>query len=278
MSQKIIKNQRATNQFKIKRTLRAKILKRLADIFNFLYKKGMCYNALDSYNSLDLLLLTRKSYIRLGDGEFRIIAGFDQANQQYHPELRKGLIKIIKQYRPDSKYFLGLTNWNLTADINTLKKRKSYGIWRYARFFLWRFSIHKKSKMPYLETDMFRVGEVGLSNSEIERIWLPYEYIIIVHNSKEYFEWFKNKYPLKKMFFVKIPERDFFFVLNEKEQEILNIINYHKIPKEKLIILIAAGPGGKILCYNLINRDFYVCDMGHYFHMRYHLEKIGKED
>ncbi len=58
---------------------------------------------------------------------------------------------------------------------------------------------------------MFRVGEAGLPNELIEKLWLPYEYIIVIHNSEKYFNWFKSKYPSKTMFFIKIPDRDFFF-------------------------------------------------------------------
>lgn len=265
-----IKGQRPFVPIKRRRTLRAKILKRVADIFNFFYKGPMIYNSLNSQESIELLLRDRKSLIRFGNGESEIMAGFDMGTQRYHKDLRNSLIKILKEYSQDSRYFVALPNWNLTVDVKTLKERKNYSIWRYMRYFLWRFNIHKKSKMPYLEANMFRIEEKELSDDRIEKLWMPYKNLLLVHNSEEYFNWFSNKYPSKNMFFIKIPDRDFFFVLKEKQREILEVLN--NISKEDSVILVSAGPGGKVLCYNLSQMGFLCYDMGNYFHMRYHLE------
>jgi len=269
----VIKSQRPLISIKRKKTLRAKIIKRLADIFNFFYRDGMIYNALDSKQSLELLIKTRKSLIRLGNGESEIIAGFDMGTQRYHPELRKQLIKILKDYSLESSYLLALPNSNLTVNIKTLQERKNYKIWRYMRYFLWLYKIHKVNKMPFLEANMFRIGEEGLPDYEIEKLWIPYEHIIIVHNSQEYFEWFRNKYPLKTISFIKIPDRDFFFVLKDKQYEILKVFQKFNISKENSVILVSAGPGGKVLCYNLSKLSFLCYDMGNFFHMRYQLER-----
>ncbi|WP_161936170.1 GT-D fold domain-containing glycosyltransferase [Thermodesulfovibrio aggregans] len=268
-----IKSERPAEPIKRKRTIRAKVLKRVADIFNFFYRGPMIYNGLNSEESINLLLQNRKSLIRFGNGESEIMAGFDMGTQRYHPELRNSLIKILNEYSESSKYYLALTNWNLKVDVKTLKKRKNYKIWRYMRYFLWYFDIHGKSKLPFLETDMFRVGEAGLPNELIEKLWLPYEYIIVIHNSEKYFNWFKSKYPSKTMFFIKIPDRDFFFVLEQKQREILDIFAKYDIPKNNSVILVSAGPGAKVLCYNLSQMDFLCYDMGNYFHMRYRLEQ-----
>lgn len=264
-----IKSQRPKQPIKRKRTIRAKILKRVADIFSFFYRGPMLYNALNSEESINLLLKERKSLIRFGNGESEIMAGFDMGTQRYHPELRKALIRILKEYCKDSKYFLALPNWNLTVDVKTLKERGNYKIWRYMRYFLWSLNIQRKTEVSFLEANMFRVGQEGISEELIEKLWLPYKNIIIVHNSEKYFHWFKNKYPSKNVFFVKIPDRDFFFVLGEKQKEIIEFFPKNTISKDDTVILVSAGPGAKVLCYNLAKMNFLCYDMGNYFHMRY---------
>ncbi|GAB6182653.1 GT-D fold domain-containing glycosyltransferase [Thermodesulfovibrio hydrogeniphilus] len=272
----IIKSERPKEPILKKKRIFYRFNKLKVIIFNLLFKRGFKYNALSAEESLDLLLKTKKSLIRFGNGESEIIVGLDMGTQEYRKELRKKLIEIWKNYSENSPYLMALTNWNLTADIKELKRRGTFGIWRFMRYLLWKYKI-EKSSLPYPETDMFRASEVTLPYEKIELLWKDFQNIIMVHNSNEYFNWFKNKNLDKKVWFVKIPDKNMFDVLNEIKSKILQLINYNDLPATNTVILLAGGPGGKVLCYELINLGYRCYDMGNFFHTFYQLEKLQNE-
>lgn len=245
----------------------------LTNLYNFFNREGLKYRALRSEESLQMLLESKKSLIRYGNGESEIIVGMDMATQEYDKELQKNLIKIIKEYSPYSNYLLALTNWNLTQSVSDLKaspKKRKYRMWRYMRYVFWRLGMDKIN-MPFLETDMFRVGHVGLSRDKTEKLWKDKSHIIMVHNNEEYFRWFQEGYKNNNIYFVKIPEKNFFSVLPETQGKIMRLIQDNNIDKNDLVILVSAGPGSNVLCYNLCQKDAdYLCyDMGNFFHMHY---------
>jgi hypothetical protein len=242
----------------------------LTNLYNLFHTQGFQYNALSSKESLEILLRSGKSLIRFGNGESEIIVGLDMATQEYNGELANSLKEIVKNYTKDCNYLLALTNWNLRKSTKQLKDENRFRLWRYMRYVFWKLHMNKIS-MPFLETDMFRKGPVGLSISEIEKLWRNRQSIIMVHNTKEYYDWFKNKYFGKKVYFVQIPDKNFFSVLKNTQSKIEQIINNNKIEKDDLLILVSAGPGGKVLCYNLCQPPFgYLCyDMGNFFHMHF---------
>lgn len=269
----LIKSQRPKEAIIKKKRLIFRLNRFLTTLFNLFYRSPLRYYALSSEESLDILLKTKKSYIRFGNGESEIIVGLDMATQFYSKELKKGLLEIIKHYSPQCNYLLGLTNWNLTKSVKELKatpKKYKYKMWRYMRYVFWKYSMNK-IEMPFLETDMFRVGPVGLMRDKIEKLWADISNIIMVHNSEEYFRWFSREYNNKKIYFIKIPDDNFFSVLYETQEEIIRLIKDNNINKDDLVVLVAAGPGAKVLCYNLCQKDgSYLCyDMGNFFHMHY---------
>ncbi len=273
----IIKNQRPKEPIIKKKRLIFRLNRFLTNVFNFFYRGHLRYHALNAEESLKMLLKTKKSYIRFGDGESDILVGFDRATQVYDRNLRKALIKIIKDYNPYCNYLLGLSNWNLTQSVQELKatpQKRKYRMWRYMRYVFWRLGMDKID-MPFLETDMFRVGPVGLERHKIEKLWANVTNIIMIHNSEEYFRWFSKEYNSKIIYFITIPDKNFFSVLPETQEKIIRLVKDNHISKDNLVILVAAGAGAKVLCYNLCQKDDnYLCyDMGHFFHMHYHDSK-----
>lgn len=270
----IIKSQRPREAIIKKKRFIFRINRFMVTIFNFFCRGSLCYHSLSSEESLEILLKTKKSYIRLGNGESEIIVGLDTRTQLYSKKLKKGLLEIIMHYSPQSNYLLGLTNWNLTKSVDELKatpKKYKYKMWRYMRYIFFKYSMNKID-MPFLEADMFRIGQVGLTRNKIERLWANIPNIIMVNNSEEYFRWFNEEYKNKRIYFVKIPDKNFFSVLLETQKKINRLVKDNKICKEDFVVLVAGGPGAKILCYNLCQKDEnYLCyDMGNFFHMHYH--------
>lgn len=264
------KSQRPKEPIIKKKRLIFRINRFITNLYNFFVRDGLKYNALSSEESLKILLKSGKSLIRFGNGESEILVGLDMATQQYDKELALGLKKIVESYNPQCNYLLALTNWNLKKSVKQLKKENRFRLWRYMRYVFWRLRMNRIS-MPFLETDMFRVGPVGLPINEIEKLWSNKKNIIIVHNTAEYFRWFSNKYFDKTVYFIRIPDKNFFYFVNDAERQIKELISKNRIDNDDLLILVSAGPGGKILCYNLCQENSnYLCyDMGNFFHMHY---------
>jgi hypothetical protein len=270
----LIKGQRPVRPLKRNKTIRYRFNKVYAAIFNSIYRDGLRYHALTPEESLQILLQTRKSLIRFGNGESEIMVGSGMGTQEYHKDLRRGLIEIIKNYSPQSNYLLALTNWQLCKSVDELKAtpgKKAYYIWRFMRYLYWRLGMDKID-MPFLEADMFRIGPVGLKKEEIKTLWQGISNIIIVYNSKKHFDLFRKEHKDKNVFFIQIPDKNFFYMIPQTRQEITDTIKGYSIDKGDLAVLVAGGPGANILCYNLCQRDGVLCyDMGNFFHMHYHI-------
>ncbi len=70
----------------------------LAAIVYFLYKKHILHNRIRVHGideTIDVLLNTKKSMVRFGDGEIVIIRGRDCVRQEASPEIGQGLAKIL---------------------------------------------------------------------------------------------------------------------------------------------------------------------------------------
>lgn len=270
----MLRSERPVEPIIRRKTLNFRVNRFLTNLFNLFYRKGLRYKSLNSEESLRLLLETRKSYIRFGNGESEILVGLDMATQLYDRKLEKALKKIIEDYTPDCNYLLGLTNWCLTQSVKELKstpKQTKYRIWRFMRYVFWKLGM-SGIDMPFLEADMFRVGPVGLKREDIELLWRDMKKIIMVHNNEKYFQRFSEELgdKEKKTYFVRIPDKNFFSVLQETQEKIIDLIKENSINKNDLIILVSAGPGANVLCYNLCKDAGFLCyDMGNFFHMYY---------
>lgn len=92
---------------------------------------------LDPNSSLDLILKSRKSFIRTGDGEIKIILGINQPFQKYEPEVDQGLRKILSS---DNNNFLVGINRNyyisgLQTKFSPFYRRHAYDYRQvYAKF------------------------------------------------------------------------------------------------------------------------------------------------
>ncbi|MCK5427449.1 MAG: DUF1792 domain-containing protein, partial [Thermodesulfovibrionia bacterium] len=242
------------------------------NLFNFFNRKGLSYQALNSEESLQHLLKTRKSYIRFGNGESEILVGLDMGTQVYDKNLRNSLVKIIKEYDTDSNYLVGLTNWCLKKSVKDLKAMPNlYRIWRFMRYMFWRLNMDE-IKMAFLEADMFRVGQVGLIRERIELLWADISNIIMVYNNEKEYHRFSEKNKNKKIYFIRIPKKNFFGALPETHEKILNLVRKNNIDRRDLAVLVSAGPGANVLCYNLCQKDekLLCYDMGNFFYMHYH--------
>jgi len=269
----VYKSERPRIPVQKKKRLLYRLNKLLAGTFNLIYRKGLSYRALGSEESLELLLRTGKSYIRYGNGESEIMVGLDMGTQEYVPELRRGLIRIVKEYSDKSNYLLGLCNWNLKKSVRDLKsspRGSQYGIWRFMRYVFFRHGFYKHD-MPFLESDMFRKGPVGLEKSRIEELWKDVSNLIVVYHNRERVDRFRENQKGRNVYFVPIPDRNCFRRLGQIQAEVLGIIKKRGIDRADIAVLVSAGPTTNILCYNLCEKEDSIrCyDMGNFFYMHY---------
>ena len=58
-------------------------------------------NILEKNDSIDAILQSNKSFVRMGDGEIRIMQRIDQPFQQYEPVIADTLVELLKNQRED---------------------------------------------------------------------------------------------------------------------------------------------------------------------------------
>ena len=56
---------------------------------------------LEKNDSIDAILQSNKSFVRMGDGEIRIMQGIDQPFKQYEPVIADTLVELLKNQRAD---------------------------------------------------------------------------------------------------------------------------------------------------------------------------------
>jgi hypothetical protein len=242
---------------------------------DIIHRDAFSYNYLNSEDSLKRLIQTKKSYIRFGDAEAKLMLGGNWPTQVGSRELRQKLYLIFHDYGEESAFLIGLANSRICRNREELERIDRFNVWRNSRFLLRRILKDKRGGV-FLEANMFRVGQDELSLQKIEALWSSLRHVIIVHNNENSLFWFQNRYPDIDAHLVEIPDKNMFSVVDETEEKILNLIATHKMDPRACAILMAAGAGGNVLNYNLCQRHAnYLCyDMGNFFHMQVNRKQV----
>lgn len=142
--------------------------------------------------------------------------------------------------------------------IKLFKNKKYLYSWAFSRYYLIKkvdyknkvygdsFSFAKQNKKIYKK--IFETDKVNR--------------IILVHNNVKYSESFKEIYHKKIVEFVQIPSKNSFQRIETIYKEIIEKVNNQK---ENTLVLISAGPTGKILVEKLGKEDVWAIDTGHCF-------------
>lgn len=199
----------------------------------------------------------KKSIIRLGDGEFRILLNKKGIEyQEYNDSLRNEISQIIKQYSKDSKYLLALPSSMFTKSILWYLKNDNiyvdcFGFYRfYFRYFM-------KNNVIYGDAFCFSKG----NENEYKKLWENCDRILFVHNNKKYAIEFESKYAIK-VDFIEIPQKNSYSKIDSIIKEIKNKLKKMK-PNTMYKILISAGPTAKPIIYRLSKENIIAYDMGH---------------
>lgn len=227
-------------------------------MYQFIASFSGSKNAVFLYHgNVEKILNNRKSFIRYGDGEFDIMEGKSIHYQVYSDELRDWLKKILLEYISNPQevaYFVGMQGCFLdTNGLSILNSRTKMSCWSHVRY---TFNKEYDKAVEYGDTMLFRRG----NEKEYSKIWTlgNVDYIIFVHNNIRYAKEFEDKYGIETKF-VNIPSQNAY----QEKSKILDSILSFDPENENTMVLISAGPCGKVLTYELSQKGIWAIDTGH---------------
>ena len=211
--------------------------------------------------TLSEIINNNKSIARYGDGEFRLIFGYDIGFQKYNKTLSHKLLEIlnsndknlliginiitnyeyIERYTNSSKnFYLQWIEYNKLKIGKILNKTKKY----YSSI-ITRFYIEYKNKT--------RASEYIVM---LKKIWDKKD-ILIIEGKKSRLgvgnDLINNSNSIKRII---CPSKNAFFVYDK-------IINETKKINKNILILIALGPTSTVLAYDLNRLGYQAIDVGH---------------
>ena len=229
---------------------------------------------LSGEDSLEILLSSKKSLIRWGDGESTVLGGGSLYFQQNTWGLFSELKKISRAYDSKSPYLIAMPNDFLSQSRDELKKENKYRLWRFTRYI---YDIYFGGKdCTYLDSFIFRENS-KISNDRIKKLWENESNIVFVHNNYKYFTDFRQSNGDKKVSFVQISASNTYRQRQQVVSEVVSYITDSNTNKSDTCVLVSAGPAGKVFTHDLCLMGYRVLDMGHYFDYKfYDLARDGK--
>ena len=209
--------------------------------------------------TLDKIILEKKSIIRFGDGELNLLLGRGIGFQKSNLKLKKRLKEILKSNKQENLICLFelkncKTNKRNSVELTILAFFQEYfwiENWKKLKKFL-----NKDKK--YGNANITRVGVFhNVELSKIKKIWEDKE-VIFVYSKKGRFDKDKRLFNSIKSY-----EEIFISPVNAFD-------DYDKILKEcktkgkEKIFLISAGPTATILAYDLSLLGYQAIDIGHF--------------
>lgn len=217
-------------------------------------------NVLDCNKTLELLCTSQKSLARFGDGEIAIINGGNAVFQKYDERLARRMREILKNQNDNLS--VGINYWYFWPETSS---RKTYSD---LVFVLSKMPRFRKDLMPLLDFSSVYC-DAGISGIRYEKneeseaqfkklksIWDGRDVVLVGCRQAQLklkFNIFENA---ASETWVYVPNIDAF----DQYDEILEQIKQY--PKDSLVILMA-GPTGKVLAYDLSNDGYRALDLGH---------------
>jgi len=223
------------------------------------------YKFLDGKETLEYLLKNKKSFIRLGEGEFSLLYGLDTIaySQKYYSCLKDSLIKIIKDYNPNSPYFLAVPRLPIEKlTYSGIRKKKKIAYWHKAEAFM-----RNRLREDCLYGDPLIFKRVLNKDIESFKLW-GNKSVLLVGSMVKYF---KNKQLelTKKQYLIEAPATDAFREYQNILKDILRVANFRNLKRHDLVILICLGVATKPIIYELSRLGLIAYDMGTYFDSRH---------
>ena len=226
-------------------------------IFKILFKKPM---VLSSAHSIKLLLETKKSLTRFGDGEFSLLMGKSISFQNSSLEIKERLRKIIRN--DNSNILVGIP-FSILSGENLLPIPRNY--WRnYYRKNYIKIAENLNFDQLYIDSLLTRFyldvadKQCALENfSLLKQLWNNQK-ILIIEGERSRLgvgnHLFDNVISTRRIIIPGINAFGFY-------RDILSTVRHNHQTDE--LILIAAGPTATILAYDLANEERRALDVGH---------------
>lgn len=226
----------------------------------------------DTEEAVDKIVNNKCSLVRFGDGEFEIMAGKERAPfQSYSPKLAERLLETISS--KDERLLIGIANNYGSLELYT--ESTANGIRGYMDENTRRFhmSVLDKNRM-YYDAYMFKSYFPYKNREEtwnrvelVKKIWHERD-VIIVEGDKTRTgfgnDLFDNAKSLQRIL---CPIKNAFDKYDDILKTLLGI-------GEDCLILVALGPAGKVLIYDLVNKGYQAVDIGQ-IDMDYEWYKAG---
>lgn len=220
------------------------------------YKK---LKILNKEESIDTILTSGKSFVRMGDGEIRLMQGIDQPFQRYVPEIAEKLVELLQNSRDD--ILIGL---NKNYYIPHFRAERTDYDRRYAYEFRTFFDRNCDFNSIYIDGACTFTSVLGyVDNEDIRRFWEKWRaafngkklVIICGEQLVEDMEYniFDNAESIK---YIYGPRKNAW----DKHEEIINKIK--KENKDQLLIFIL-GMAGKAMIPEVTNLGYVAWDIGH---------------
>lgn len=230
-------------------------------------RNGVSVKCADVENSIRMLNENDKSIIRWGDGEAFLVLKRDVYWHEYTPELRKRLIEIIRNYTPDSPYYLCLPDEFVSCDIESLKakRRGPFDFYQMHKGTRYVFARYFPKKCEYLSHFIFKGDRQAHFDSLVELISKFKAYVVVKENLELVDNFFKTFIGDVDYKFIQIPEKSAFREYDRILEETKKAIDTLDYETEEILILVSAGACAKVLTYDLSQEGFVTYDVGKLF-------------
>jgi hypothetical protein len=201
---------------------------------------------------LQALFLEGKSFIRLGDGEINLLLGLRNVYQAFSESLREGMRSLIRDYRADCPYVLGIPR-SITRTNRELAERNRLHIWMpFKVFFWWMFP----KTVSYMDAHAFYYDRY------FERVFAPLmldKHVIVVTNAGIIQKMRMNaRIPWKHMDYIETPAEQALGAYETIAGEIARKV----VRKEQAVLLFGLGPLGKTMMKEYSEKGYQSIDVG----------------
>ncbi len=210
-----------------------------------------------------------KSLIRIGDGEVYIMNFGKIGYQEYDPKLRDIFFKIIKEYKEDSSYVIGLNKIPISKSNKQLKRDGLFHCWLPMKVY---WTLYFKKFLKYFDATLFYYNETF---PEYFEEYLKNKHLVLVTN-KANIDKFKNNelVPFRDVSFVETPDVNAFSAYDIIKSEVLRCVNRRHV--DQVVVLAACGPASKALAYELSKDGIVTIDVGRGIEVAYTPERIDQ--
>jgi len=211
-----------------------------------------------------------KSIIRFGDGEIYLMNGGSLGDHtRYDPRMRKIFFDIIKKYRSDSPYVLGIAEFTRKTN-RYLREKKMLHVWLPMKVY---YFLYFSKNTRYADAHAFYY------NDYFPRFIAPAlenRYVIFISRKKNIETLKANKEFISRhgSYFIETPDHDAYDMYDQIVEKADHMLK--TLPQDKKPIIVAAfGPASKVFAYDFSRKGIQILDIGTGIEILYSDKKIN---